>query len=155
MYDKAGMKESGAFVFDRSAKPLAMPLTRDGDKGWKEAEHGKRGSPAGGGYSTVRDMLLYSKGLKTNAFVSAESLKTMATDKTAGLKDAFPYGYGFIPQKNGGEYSYGHGGIASGINLEFRYFPRLDITLVVFSNQDNGAFDDLRKNMVKLISGER
>lgn len=155
IYDKAGMKESGTFVYDRAAKPIAMPLTRNGNQGWKEAEHGKRGSPAGGGYSTVRDMLLYSKGLKTNAFVSAESLKNMTTDKTAGLKDAFPYGYGFIPQKNGGEFSYGHGGIASGINLEFRYFPRLDITMVVFSNQDNGAFDDLKKNMVKLISGER
>ncbi len=155
IYDKAGMKNSGTFEFDRLARPLAMPLARDEGKGWKEAQHGKRGSPAGGGYSTVRDMLLYSKSLKTNAFVSAETLKNMTTDKVAGVKDAFPYGYGFIPEKNGGEFSYGHGGIASGINLEFRYFPRLDITLVVFSNQDNGAFDDLRRNMTKLISGER
>lgn len=79
----------------------------------------------------------------------------MTTDQTAGLKDVFPYGYGFILQKNGGEFSYGYVGIASGINLELRYFPRLDITMVVFSNQDNGAFDDLKKNMTKLISGER
>lgn len=155
IYDKAGMRNSGSFVYDRAARPLAMPLTRNGDAGWKEAEHGKRGSPAGGGYSTAADMLLFSKGLKNNAFVSAESLKNMVADKTAGAKDAFPYGYGFIPQKNGGAFSYGHGGIASGINLEFRYFPALDITMVVFSNQDNGAFDDLKKNMTRLISGER
>ena len=100
-------------------------------------------------------MLLFSQGLKTNAFVSPESLRNMVSNKTAGLKDPFPYGYGFIPQKNGNEISYGHGGIARGINLEFRYFPGPDITLVVFSNQDNGAFDDLKKNMIKLITGER
>lgn len=52
------------------AEPVSLP---NGDKGWKEAKHGKRGSPAGGGYSTLRDMLLFSKGLKNNAFVSVES----------------------------------------------------------------------------------
>ncbi|MCE7924777.1 MAG: class A beta-lactamase-related serine hydrolase [Haliscomenobacteraceae bacterium CHB4] len=155
IYDKAGMQQSGTFVFDRTTKPLATPLARAGNEGWKEAEHGKRGSPTGGGYSNVRDMLLFAKKLKNNSFVSSESFKNMISDKTSGLKNAFPYGYGFIPQKNGGEYSYGHGGIASGINLEFRYFPRLDITMIVFSNQDNGAFDDLKKNIVKLITGER
>lgn len=155
IYDTAEMKQSGTFIYDRTALPLAMPLARDGDRGWKEARHGRQGSPAGGGYSTVRDMLLFAQGLKRHAFVSAESFKVMIANQTVGLKDAFPYGYGFIPQKNDGEFSYGHGGIASGINLEFRYFPRLDVTMVVFSNQDNGAFDDLKKNMIKLISGER
>ena len=49
----------------------------------------------------------------------------------------------------------GHGGMAGGINFEFRYFPGQDLTLVVFCNQDNGAFDDLRKNATRLITGER
>lgn len=155
IYDKAGMKQSGPLTFNLSSSRMAIPLSRNGDKGWKVAPHSKRGSPAGGGYSNVRDMLLFSQGLKTNAFVSPESLRNMVSNKTAGLKDPFPYGYGFIPQKNGNEISYGHGGIARGINLEFRYFPGPDITLVVFSNQDNGAFDDLKKNMIKLITGER
>lgn len=155
VYDKAGMAESGSFPFDRDAQRLAMPLTRNGDAGWVMAKHGKRGSPAGGGYSNLRDMLRFSKGLKTAAFVSAETLNNMITLKTAGLIDAFPYGYGFIPEKNDGVRSYGHGGIAPGVNLEFRYFPAADITLVVFSNQDNGAFDDLKKNTIKLITGER
>ena len=41
------------------------------------------------------------------------------------------------------------------MNFEFRYFPRQDITLIAFSNQDNGAYDDLRKNATRLITGER
>jgi len=155
IYESAGMQQSGSFEYDLAARSIAMPLSRDEKEGWKEAKHGKRGSPTGGGYSNARDLLLFAKGLKNNAFVSAQSLKTMTADKTSGLKEAFPYGYGFIPQKNGGMFSYGHGGIAPGVNLEFRYFPADDITLVVFCNQDNGAFDDLKKNMIRLITGER
>jgi hypothetical protein len=41
------------------------------------------------------------------------------------------------------------------VNAEVRYFPALDVSLVVFSNQDNGAYDDLRKNLTRLITGER
>lgn len=155
IYSRAGMTASGSLVYDLAARPIAMPLARNGEKGWKEARHGKRGSPAGGGYSTARELLLFSKGLKTNAFVKAETLKTLTTHQTVGVKDDFGYGYGFITQMNDGVFSYGHGGITSGVNLEFRYFPGQDITLVVFSNQDNGAFDDLKKNMIRLVTGER
>jgi hypothetical protein len=48
-----------------------------------------------------------------------------------------------------------HGGFASGVNFGFEVVRARDLTLVMFSNQDNGAFDDLRKNLMKLISGYR
>lgn len=40
-------------------------------------------------------------------------------------------------------------------NFEFRYFPAEDLTFIAFNNQNNGAYDDLRKNIVKLITGWR
>ena len=49
----------------------------------------------------------------------------------------------------------GHGGIAPGVNFELRYYPKEDITFVIHSNQDNGAYDDLRRNIDKLITGDR
>jgi hypothetical protein len=48
-----------------------------------------------------------------------------------------------------------HGGTADGVNFEFRRFPAEDITVVVFSNQNNGAYDDLKKNTIRLITGKR
>jgi len=63
--------------------------------------------------------------------------------------------YGFTLERHGNADSYGHGGIARGVNSEIRFFPSLDTTLIVFSNQDNGAYDDLRKNAVRVIAGER
>lgn len=156
IYTPAGMAQSGTYYYDeRSARPLAMPLARDEQGGWREAPHGKRGSPAGGGYSNGRDMLRFAAALKQNRFVTAATLREMVSDQIGGLKDAFPYGLGFIPQKNSGMVSYGHGGIAPGVNFEFRYFPSEDVTLVVFCNQNNGAYDDLKKNMIKLITGDR
>ena len=65
------------------------------------------------------------------------------------------YGYGFELNNEGQVSSFGHGGITSGVNFAFRYFPAEDLTFVIFNNQDNGAYDDLRKNVVKLITGAR
>jgi hypothetical protein len=57
--------------------------------------------------------------------------------------------------KDGQVASFGHAGQARGVNFEVRYYPGQRITSVIFSNQDNGAYDDLRKNIVKLVTGAR
>ncbi|MEZ4962185.1 MAG: serine hydrolase domain-containing protein [Saprospiraceae bacterium] len=152
---KAGMSQSGWFNFSDEKLPLAVPYARDGKGGWTAAKHFKKGSPAGGCYSNPADMWQFLKALKTNQLISAASLKDMTTDKTAGVKDAQPYGLGFILEQHAQEPTFGHGGITGGVNFEFRYFPQQDILLVVFNNQNNGAYDDLKRNTVKLISGER
>ena len=153
---KSGMAKSGYFDHADPTLPIASTFSRSGDgKGWKIAKHFKKGSPAGGCYSNTADMFLFCKALKNNKLVSAATLKNMVTDQTIGLKEAEPYGLGFILTKSGDERAYGHGGIAAGVNFEFMYFPKLDITFIAFNNQDNGAYDDLRKNVIKLISGLR
>ena len=48
----------------------------------------------------------------------------------------------------------GHGGIAPGVNFELRYYPKEDITFVILSNQDNGAYNDLRWHIDKLITDD-
>lgn len=155
IYKPAGMYLSGSFTYGDKTKNLATPLSRNDKDEWIEAQHGTRGSSAGGGYSNAHDILLFSKALKNNAIVKAETFSNMLVDKTTGLKDAEGYGYGFMLSKGGGQTAYGHGGTSKGVNFEFRYFPAEDITLVVFCNQDNGAYDDLKKNAIKLITGER
>jgi len=152
----AGLHETGFFDGRDGSPPLADRLVRNPAKdGWQLASRPLRGSPAGGGYSTCADILRFGRALQRGAFVPAASLRRMTADANTGIADGFPYGHGFIPERHGRLTSYGHGGIARGVNFEFRYFPGLDITLVVFSNQDNGAYDDLRRNLTKLITGER
>lgn len=156
IYVPAGMTHSGSFAHADVERPLATPLARDSEsKGWKRAAELKRGSPAGGGFSTPREILKYSRALQANKLVSAATLNKITANHTEDLEETFPYGYGFEPQVQGGVASYGHGGITSGVNFEFRYYPGPRVTLVVFSNQDNGAYDDLRRNIQKLITGAR
>lgn len=154
---KAGMTQSGYFEHYAPNHFFARPFARKEGGGWQIAKHFKngKGSPAGGCYSNAADMLRFCKALKNNRLVSASTLKNMTMDKTAGLKDAQPYGLGFILEQHAQEATYGHGGTAGGVNFEFRYFPGQDILLVVFCNQNNGAYDDLRRNATKMISGER
>lgn len=147
------------YFYGYDKAPLAMALIRNGND-WKENDHGirsisSRGTSAGGCYSNLKNILKFSLALKSHKLISEESFKNMISDKTKGLKDATGYGYGFILNKYPGTTSYGHGGIAPGVNFDFEYFPESDITFIIFSNQDNGAFDDLRKNSIKLITGER
>ncbi len=152
--DPLGLTLTDFYLRDGSVPDLAQPLTR-GAKGWKIADQGTRGTSAGGGYSTSRDILKYSRGLVQHKLIAKETLALLTTSKTRELKADTDYGYGFILSNEGIVRSFGHGGTAKGVNFEFRYFPEADLTLVAFCNQDNGAYDDLRRNIVKLITGVR
>lgn len=154
IYEPAGMTLTDHYLMDGSVKGLAERLKRTAT-GWEEAPHGARGGPAGGGYSTTHDMLRFIQALKSGKLVSAATLKTMTASKTASLPGGMDYGYGFILGRSGQETYFGHGGTARGVNFELAYFPASDTTLVMFCNQDNGAYDDLKKNLIKLISGYR
>ncbi|MGQ0721132.1 MAG: serine hydrolase [Candidatus Eiseniibacteriota bacterium] len=108
-------------------------------------------------FSTARDVLRFGQCLVEGRIVAPEILAEMSsshTDHIAGAQT--DYGYGLIREKSAdGVFSIGHGGIASGVNFEYRYFPERSLTLVAFSNQDNGAYDSLRKTATRLITGER
>lgn len=150
-----GLSNTDSYEMTGSDRTLADPLARS-DSGWVRAAHGRRGSSAGGGFSTPRDIFEFARGLKAGTIVSQSTLDEMTQPHNAGLEDSYPYGYGFgLTMRRGKLESYGHGGQAPGVNFEFKYFPAEDLTLVIFCNQDNGAFDDLRKNVTKLITGDR
>lgn len=169
--ERASGMDYYSYVRKHIAEPLQMTMTdfylRDGSvrnlaeflkkgaSGWEVADHGARGTSAGGCYSTPRDIWKFARGLTGGKLVSKDSLTMMTTSKTRVVNADTDYGYGFEISNEGNVRSFGHGGIASGINFAFRYFPREDLTLVMFNNQDNGAYDDLRKNIVKLITGAR
>jgi len=149
-----GMSRTESYRFDDASVPLAEPLERDGE-GWRTRPRTGRGTSAGGGFSTCRDMLKFARGLVAGRLVSRETLAWMTASSPVREAGDFDCGYGFLLEREGGVPSFGHGGITAGVNFELRYYPSLDVTLVAFSNQDNGAYDDLRRNAQKLITGAR
>jgi CubicO group peptidase (beta-lactamase class C family) len=96
-----------------------------------------RGTAAGGGYSTVGDLLRFAQALNSGKLISK------ATLAQATRPHQQQYGYGFGVQGQGQLGSYGHGGGAPGMNGELRIFPQLGYVVVSLSNLDPPAASEL------------
>jgi D-alanyl-D-alanine carboxypeptidase len=96
-----------------------------------------RGTAAGGGYSTVGDLLRFAQALGSGRLLSE------ATLAEATRPHQQQYGYGFDVQGQGSLRSYGHGGGAPGMNGELRVFPELGYVVVSLSNLDPPAASEL------------
>jgi D-alanyl-D-alanine carboxypeptidase len=96
-----------------------------------------RGTAAGGGYSTVGDLLRFARALGSGRLISK------ATLAEATHPHQQQYGYGFDVQGQGRLGSYGHGGGAPGMNGELRVFPELGYVVVSLSNLDPPAASEL------------
>ena len=96
-----------------------------------------RGTAAGGGYSTVGDLLRFAQALDSGTLLSE------ATLAEATRPHQQQYGYGFDMQGQGSLRSYGHGGGAPGMNGELRVFLELGYVVVSLSNLDPPAASEL------------
>jgi len=110
IFKPAGMLDSESYEKDASIPNRALGYMRDGSS-WKpncETLPG-RGSSAGGGYSTARDLLKYTIALKEGTFAEADE------------------------EMHGG---FSIAGGAPGLNAGLEWNPRSGYTIVVMSNFD-------------------
>jgi D-alanyl-D-alanine carboxypeptidase len=140
VFRRAGMRSTGA-------RPESVDVP-DRAVGYLRASPGSdwapntdtlpwRGTAAGGGYSTVGDMLRFAQALDSGRLISE------ATLAEATRPHQQQYGYGFDVQGQGRLGSYGHGGGAPGMNGELRIFPQLGYVVVSLSNLDPPAASEL------------
>lgn len=153
IFNRAGMTTAG--YYERGVKNVATGLARAEVATWKEGKSSRKGSSAGGAVCSLDDIIAFSKALRNNTLIRQQTLQEMTSIQNANLERTEDYGFGFILSKKGGEPSYGHGGTADGVNFEYDYFQHQDVTLILFNNQNNGAYDDLKRNIIKLITGDR
>jgi D-alanyl-D-alanine carboxypeptidase len=102
---------------------------------WPDAEALRNGvTAAGGGYSTVGDLLRFSQALESGGLIGNAMLRqaTSQQNKTGGGSD---WGLGF----GIGVGWYGHVGGAPGMNGELRIFPRSGYVIAVLANLDPPA----------------
>jgi D-alanyl-D-alanine carboxypeptidase len=98
-----------------------------------------RGTPAGGGVSTMGDELRFVEALNAGKLLS----KSMLAEATR--KQAKHYGYGFIVSSDIVPY-WGHGGNAPGTDCVLDYYPITGVTFVCLSNRDPIVCDRLGFN---------
>ena len=93
--------------------------------------------PAGGGYSTVTDLLRFDRALRTGTLLKKESLEAAWTPTQA--KHSFNYGLGFFAESTPAGRVVGHGGDFAGISAQFRMYLDSGHTVAVLSNYDEAA----------------
>jgi CubicO group peptidase (beta-lactamase class C family) len=137
----AGMVNTDCYDMDRPIENLAIGYVKeaatDGQPQWRSNifMHVAKGGPAGGGYSTVEDLLRFDQALRGGKLVSAETRERMWSPKP-GSPD---YGYGFSLSGQPGNRIVGHGGGFPGINSDLSIHVDSGYTVAIMSNYDRGA----------------
>ncbi len=97
-----------------------------------------RGTSAGGGYSTVGDLMQFAVALASNKLLDAEHTKLLLAGKV-DRPDGEKYAYGFRDVETNGIHCYGHGGGAPGMNGDLTFCPQTGYIIAVLSNLDPPA----------------
>ena len=120
---------------------------REGSTRWTPTSIlGNRGISAGGGYSTVGDLLNIAAALTSNRLLNAEYTNLLITGKVDTGR-GFRYAYGFGDSRKNGSGSVGHTGGAPGMNGDLRIYPGTGYVFVALSNFDPPAATDISSLM--------
>ncbi len=140
--EPAGMINTDCYELDRPIPNLAIGYTKIGydgepapDGGWFNNlfMHVVKGSPAGGGYSTVEDLVRFDVALRQNKLISEESFDTLTTRKVGN------YAYLFGDRTVNGQRVVGHHGGTSGVSAVLDMYLESGYSVAVMSNYDEAA----------------
>ena len=97
-----------------------------------------RGTPAGGGYSTVEDLARFAVALREHRLLDSTYTALLLEGKVA-IGQGVRYAYGFVDRVRLGRRLVGHDGGAPGMNGELMFEPDDGYVVVVLSNLDPPA----------------
>ncbi len=135
----AGMAHTDAYQLDHVNSNLAVGYDLqevEGERVWRNNIflHVIRGGPAGGGYSTVGDLVRFADALRNGTLISRETFAVMASAKPELGSDRYGYGFGI-----GSDGSVGHNGGFPGVSAELIFWPDRGWTVAVLSNYSGGV----------------
>lgn len=146
IFKPAGMANTDSYETDKTIPNLALGYTKMQFSGGTDPSGARRqnrrpakGSPAGGGYSTVEDLLKFSLALRNNKLLTEKYTNLVMKGQVETQGPGAKYGYGFGDKEIDGQQIVGHNGGAPGIGANFDVYPKLGYTAVVLSNYDPPA----------------
>ncbi|HXW92188.1 MAG TPA: serine hydrolase domain-containing protein [Terriglobales bacterium] len=140
IYDPAGMTSTGSDPEDQAAVDRSVGYTKMGSNGpWHTNTDTLpyRGTSAGGGYSTVEDLLKFANALENHTLLKPEYTEMLTTGKVDTPRGRYAYGFG--DQTINGTRCFGHGGGAPGMNGELEICPGPGYVIAVLANLDPPA----------------
>lgn len=140
IFAPAGMTNSGFLPEDVAVAGRSIGYTtEDGALVTNKDSLPYRGTAAGGGYSTVKDMLKFANALQSRKLVPQALLDQASTPQNEGGW----YGYGFQTRGKAEMANFGHSGGAPGMNADFRIYPQSGVVIVALSNRDGPYAESL------------
>jgi CubicO group peptidase (beta-lactamase class C family) len=138
VYAPAGMTDSDCYEMDRPVENLAIGYSPDPASPYKWQnnlyKHVLKGGPAGGGFSTVKDLHRFALALLGDKLVSRRTRDLMWTDFRGGR-----YGYGFQVVEGPSGKAVGHSGGFPGINSRLDIYVGSGTVVAAMCNYDSGA----------------
>jgi CubicO group peptidase (beta-lactamase class C family) len=146
IYKPAGMSDTGFYEPGKEIPNLAIGYSKMGPDG-KPLEEIRdntntrevKGGPAGGGYSTVEDLVKFHMALRSHKLLNEEFTKLVTTGKVEAGGPMGRYAYGFGDKMFDGKHIVGHNGGSGGIAANFEMYPELGYTSVLLMNTDPPA----------------
>lgn len=138
VFQPAGMRDTDSYALDEPVENLAMGYTpaERSPYGWRENTfiHVLRGGPAGGGYSTVRDLNRFAA-----ALAGGTLLPQSGVEQLWRRQEQIDYAMGFESSVGKAGRVVGHSGGFAGVNGELNMYVDRGYVVAVLANQEEGA----------------
>ncbi len=134
------MTATGSEPEDQPVTNRSIGYTKPGDGGQWKPNTGTlpyRGTSAGGGYSTVDDLLQFATALQKNRLLNARYTEMLTVGKVDTGNGKYAYGFG--DRMVNGTRCFGHRGGAPGMNGALEICPGPDYVVSVLANMDPPA----------------
>ena len=141
VYKPAGMTLSGSLPEDQVVAGRSIGYMRsDTGGGWVPNTETLpyRGTSAGGGYSTVGDLMRFAYALMSHKLLNAASTELLIAGKVDARGGKYAYGFEDQRDKEGNGWV-GHGGGAPGMNGDLKIYPKSAYVVAVLANLDPPA----------------
>src|SRR5271156_1503764 len=154
IYKPAGMTSTGSEPENQPVADRSIGYTAMGGG----SEHPNtdtlpwRGTSAGGGYSTVEDLVRFANALQQNKLLNAQYTELLTTGKVPGPIGS--YAYGFEDGTINGTRCFGHGGGAPGMNGDLKICPGPAYVVAVLSNMDPPAASRISDFIANRLPGK-
>jgi CubicO group peptidase (beta-lactamase class C family) len=156
IYKRAGMTNSDSYDLDLVNSNLAVGY----DKEYTDAGivfrnnlylHVIRGGPAGGGFSTVEDLLRFTVALRSGRLVGEEYVRMITTPKPELNSPNYGYGFGVLPEDG----IVAHSGGAEGISAHLEMLTADGYTFALLSNYGGDTIAPITFKLRELLLPRR
>ena len=160
IFEPAGMSNTDSYEKGANVSNLATGYTRMSPSGQPDPTASRRentqmrpqkGSSAGGGYSTVGDLLNFVTALQSHKLLSKKYTEVVTNGKIEVGGIVGKYAYGFGDKIFNGKHIIGHNGGSAGVAANLDIFPELGYTSIILSNYDPPAMMPVMMKIRELI----